>query len=120
MEKFELKEDHLLLLERAHFYWDDGEYGAPAIDCKRPYGNSDVLNDIAEILGREPKRCPHCHETIDDTTDEERDMDKLHRETLIALQVITQARSLDPGVYVRVKENEYSEGRWQKLEDVKT
>ena len=30
--------------------WDDCEFGAPAIDCKRPYGNSDVYNDIAKIL----------------------------------------------------------------------
>lgn len=33
--------------------WDDCEYGAPAIDCKRPYGNSSVEEDIAEILGWE-------------------------------------------------------------------
>lgn len=120
MEKFELTEDHLLLLERAEFYWEDAEYGAPAIHPKRPYGNSNVLGDIAEILGREPRLCPHCNETIEDTAEDECDMDKLHRETLVALQIITQARSVEPGVYVRVKENNYSEGRWQRLEDVKT
>jgi hypothetical protein len=31
--------------------WDDCEFGAPACDCKRPYGNSDVYGDMAEILG---------------------------------------------------------------------
>ena len=33
--------------------WQDCEYGAPEIDPKRPYGNSDVEGDIAEILGWE-------------------------------------------------------------------
>jgi len=31
--------------------WDDCEFGAPEIDCKRPYGNSDVYQDMIEILG---------------------------------------------------------------------
>ena len=39
------------LLEKACWDYEECEYGAPAIDCKRPYGNSDVEGDIAEILG---------------------------------------------------------------------
>lgn len=31
--------------------WQDCEYGAPEVDPKRPYGNSSVEEDIAEILG---------------------------------------------------------------------
>jgi hypothetical protein len=33
--------------------WHNCEAGAPQIDPKRPYGNSDVEHDIAEILGWE-------------------------------------------------------------------
>jgi len=47
----EITNDHLKLLEKAYWKYEDCEYGAPAIDCKRPYGNSDVEEDIAEILG---------------------------------------------------------------------
>jgi len=51
---FRITEDHLKLLGRMYIGWDDCEFGAPAVDCKRPYGNSDVYGDIAEILGIEP------------------------------------------------------------------
>lgn len=33
------------------WHWNDGETGAPAIDSKRPYGNSSVACDVLEILG---------------------------------------------------------------------
>lgn len=34
--------------------WDDGcEYGNPGLDCKRPFGNSDVEGDILELLDAE-------------------------------------------------------------------
>ena len=40
---FTVTDEHLKLLRRANVDWDDCEFGAPAIDCKRPYGNGDVL-----------------------------------------------------------------------------
>ena len=46
--------DHLALLARLAFDWDDEcEWGAVSTDPKRPFGNSDVEGDISEILGRE-------------------------------------------------------------------
>lgn len=41
---------HLALLRRACWDWNECEYGAPSMDPKRPYGNSDVEDDLAEIL----------------------------------------------------------------------
>jgi hypothetical protein len=32
---------------------DDCEYGSIGLDCKRPFGNSDVERDILEIIGAE-------------------------------------------------------------------
>lgn len=47
----EITEDHLRLLERLYIYWDDSMYdGAPAVNIKRPYGNSWVWGDVSEIL----------------------------------------------------------------------
>lgn len=46
-----ITEEHLKLLSKAYWKYDECEYGAPAIDCKRPYGNSSVEEDIADILG---------------------------------------------------------------------
>ena len=50
--EFTVTEDHLKLLRAAcYVYWNPGEgYGAPAINPKKPYGNSDVPRDVAKIL----------------------------------------------------------------------
>ncbi len=42
--------DHLTLLARSSWSWDDSEFGAAAMSSKRPYGNSDVEDDLAELL----------------------------------------------------------------------
>ncbi len=55
MSKFIITEDHVKLLGNAYIRWEDCEYGAPAMDFKRPYGNSDVEIDVANILGWEPE-----------------------------------------------------------------
>lgn len=50
---FKVTEDHIKLCKQTYVSWWDCEFGAPAIDCKRPYGNSSVIRDIANILGWE-------------------------------------------------------------------
>ena len=53
-----LKRAHMLKLKRAFFenlQRDDCEYGAIGVDCKRPFGNSDVEGDILELVGEEPE-----------------------------------------------------------------
>ena len=40
--EFTLTVDHITLLNNMWVDWSDVEYGAPEIDPKRPYGNSDV------------------------------------------------------------------------------
>jgi hypothetical protein len=42
--------DHLTLLRRSCWDWNECEFGAASMDPKRPYGNSDVLDDLEELL----------------------------------------------------------------------
>ena len=35
--------------------WLPWEYGAPGLDPKRPFGNSDVEGDVLELLGCSPE-----------------------------------------------------------------
>lgn len=93
MRMFILKEEHVKLLRHACTSWNYCETGAPGIDPKRPYGNSDVPGDIARILG------------LEDLSDWEGDYDRreqllvLHRETETALEVALRTGSFEPGAY---------------------
>lgn len=97
LKYFTLKEEHIKLLRRANVRWENIEFGAPAIDGKRPYGNSDVINDIAEILGydveynynKEGELKPDIYDKLN----------KLHYETETALQIVLSAGSFEPGKY---------------------
>jgi hypothetical protein len=48
--KFELKEEHLMLLENMYIDSFDGQ---PILDRKRPFGNSYIERDIIEIVDYE-------------------------------------------------------------------
>lgn len=91
IQRFTLTKDHIKLLRNFYVGWQDCETGAPEIDTKRPYGNSDVWNDIHEIL---TGHClPQFHDEI-----VERYL-KLHRETEIALQIILSTGKFKAGTY---------------------
>lgn len=90
---FNLTENHIKLLRNMYVCWDSCEYGAPAIDPKRPYGNSWVEGDIHVILtGEEP------NELSDDLKEE---YYNLHKETQTALQIVLTTGKLEVGVYER-------------------
>src|SRR5258708_12078159 len=76
--EFTVTEDHLKLLRHlcdGGLYWDPGEgYGAPFLNPKQPYGNSDVPTDVAQIVkapdsdlpqwdddSAPPAQAPHLH-----------------------------------------------------------
>jgi len=104
---FTMTNDHLTLLRNACVEWQDCETGAPAIDPKRPYGNSSVGCDVAEILGWKP-------DGDDDGPDyysehQLRLASQLHRETETALQIILTTGRMQMGVY-RATEN-YGRGK---------
>lgn len=102
-DRFTLTEEHIKLLQAMWVDWQDG---APAIEPKRPYGNSDVPGDIHELL---------TGESVDNDVvvlnREQRDRYlALHRETETALQVVLRAGSFEPGDYVC----ETYKGNWQR------
>ena len=98
IQKFTLTKDHIKLLRRFQVGWQDCETGAPEIDPKRPYGNSDVENDIHEILTGETIGCTDSKR--DELTEKETDKySKLHREMGNALQIVLATGSFKPGNY---------------------
>lgn len=84
---FTVKPEHLKLIRAMVLTWGNAEFGAPAVDPKRPYGNSDVYEDIAEILGIDPNEA------------DEEEMNKLHNETLAALQIAISVGYFKEGTY---------------------
>lgn len=101
---FELKEEHIKLLRNANVMWNDCEFEAPAIDCKRPYGNSNVYRDIARLLGIKGIIIDGEEKFSQDQIDL---MYKLHKETETALQIILVTGEFIPGDYIadEIKDN---------------
>ena len=109
VKRFEIKEEHLQLLQRACISWEDCEFGAPCIDCKRPYGNSDVYNDISDILKIEPEiKGKYENEFSNDQYDY---MMKLHKELETVLEIVLRTKSFDVGFY---EAKRYS-SNWNKV-----
>ena len=107
---FNLTQKHLDLLKNMQVNWDSTETGAPAIDPKRPYGNSDVANDVGNILGYKPRgfegdpeeySLKQCDKFL-----------RIHRETQTALQIVLQTGDFKKGTYKR----EDSWSNWVKDE----
>jgi len=99
MEKnqiFELKEEHVKLINRMHFFWDKSFIGAPFVSTYRPYGNSDSEGDIADILGIAPEK------SQDEgywSSEQLEFMYSIHDETKTAIQVVLSTKSFEPGTY---------------------
>jgi hypothetical protein len=95
LREFTITDDHLKLLERMYVGWDEMEYGAPAIDGKRPYGNSDVEADIAEILG-----WPEPDEDGEMPDGQRERAERIHAEMGLVLQIGLSTGSFHEGRYV--------------------
>lgn len=104
--QFRVLPEHLKLLRSAWVDWCDDEFGAPAIDPKRPYGDSDVLGNIAEALGIEP-------ENGDFTAEQREHMIQLHRQTGTVLQIVLRTGEMRTGLY----ESEPYRENWKRVGD---
>lgn len=106
--RFKLTEEHLKLLRRANVGWNDAEAGAPGLDPKRPYGNSDVISDVIEILG-----WGHATITAQGRSEEitldaysapkwmQDAAERIHRETEMALDIILLTGKFETGEWER-------------------
>jgi len=104
--EFTVKPEHLKLADAMWCSWDPAEFGAPAVDAKRPYGNSDVVGDILVELD------------IPDVDDEDDRPDELieqaewiHTEMAVVLQILLQHAEvgISPGRY---RKRNY---RWERV-----
>lgn len=112
MKKFTITEQHLKLLQNAYVSWDSCEFGSPEIDCKRPYGNSDVLEDMADILyGKLPEKAKE--KVIESTSDY---LIQLHKELEIVLQICLLTQKFETGTYEQ--KDEYDNRSWVKVKDI--
>jgi hypothetical protein len=130
---FTITENHLRLLKNMYVDWDDCEFGAPEINPKRPYGNSDVENDIAEIINlkkskdnvedydkEEASEYSDKSEYLEDLEWNEETQKKLyylHREMQIVLQIVLVTGKFEIGTYVKTEK--YDSLSWKKQKDVK-
>jgi hypothetical protein len=92
-DEFTLTEQHVKLLRRMNVSWGREEFGAPEIDPKRPYGNSNVYGDMARILGIPADGDGEFEPRLINL------MDRLHQQTKVALQIVLVTGSFAPGVY---------------------
>ena len=108
-DTFTLTADHLKLLSRMYVNWGYAETGAPEIDPKRPYGNSNVTSDVAEILGIDaPDEDEASSAEVDKFAER---MYAIHRQTKTALQIVLVTGQFVPGTYR--KADTYDDRSWE-------
>lgn len=98
---FTVTDDHLKLLARMCVTWDDCEYGAPQIDPKRPYGNSWVEGDVAEILGWGQGK-DEDESLMEEQNDKARAIHE-EMETVLQILLLNPKSGIRPGKYQRDK-----------------
>lgn len=124
--EFELKQEHLDLLKQVNIGWNECEFGAPEIDPKRPYGDSDIENNIAEIIKLKKDKTTidfdkeeyaafdDKQEYFDEAEWNEKTQDllkDLHKQTQIALEIILHNQTFKLGKYKR--KDYYSTDKWE-------
>ena len=95
---FTVTDDHLALLRQARARWLGLEFGAPCIDPNRPYGNSGVVEDIANIVDPGGPAAAGDYEAYFGANSER--FLRLHAETMLVLQIALSTGRFGPGRYV--------------------
>lgn len=96
MRKLKVTENHIKLLKKLYIDWEDCSFGAPCVDCKRPFGNSDVYGDMAEILGiklANQEENPELYER------QIYSLNKGYKELQDCLQILVRNLSIEVGEY---------------------
>jgi hypothetical protein len=102
-QTFTVTEDHLKLLPHLNIKSGSWDYGAPGTDAKRPFGNSDVLGDMYEILtGAEDHYVEDSGEDL--ITDElAKQYVRLYEEMGTVLLICAQNNGVELGEYISAK-----------------
>lgn len=98
-EHFRVLPEHVALLQNACVRWDSCEFGAPAIDSKRPYGHSgsQIYLDMANIIGLTPASTDDDDEPA--CSDEQVDhLHGLHTDLETVLQIFLHTGVLQSGL----------------------
>ena len=114
MQFFELKPEHLKLMKRlgfqAEIYSPYGHFLTPAINAKRPFGNSGVLSDVCEIIG-----CTADSDGYYSVADRKRAA-LLLAELPLAIKFVLNTQNFTPGHYALDKDGFASHERfWQTM-----
>jgi len=105
---FEMTEEHIALVRK--LYVTDGCFDERTVICgKRPFGNSDIVRDIAEILDIEPKGEGEDNEFTEDQEDYIVD---LYKGLYKSLQIVLSTGKFKPGKYTKV--DDYSQ-KWKRV-----
>jgi hypothetical protein len=111
-KKFELKPEHIMLARRLNIDWSDECYfGAPSVNDKRPYQDSDILMSIAEIIGLQVSRDKNDEKYL--TEKQKGYCKRLHREMQVAISVMLSQGEFECGVY---DTREFANIDWIKTE----
>lgn len=108
--EFEVTENHLKLVRHSNIQWvflkESYCAGYFYQDFYRPYGNSDWIENIAEILGINPD--------IDDnyfSDDLIFEIVKYHIDMIVVVQILCQNLSIEVGTYIKAYDTNYD---WMK------
>ena len=96
-KRFLVLEEHLKLLKHAYVGWNDCEFGAPGMDCKRPFGNSGVFADIAEILEIKPAGDGDYDDEFSESQEDY--MLDIYKGLEMAMSILYKNLSLSAGMY---------------------
>ena len=119
--RFEITKNHLKLLKHAYTGWNDCEFGAASIDCKRPYGDSNVYGSMMTIPGWatkvviDGKVYEYDAEEMWNNTDKLAEkLNKLHEDLRVVLQICFERQKFETGIY-ETAEDWHASG-WRKVD----
>lgn len=102
VRRFTVTENHVKLLRRLVIRdYPDFEWGGPAVDFKRPFGNGDRDRDMRRILG-----WPEAPEYAA----RDAELDRLYGDLGTVLEIFLRTGSMEPGTYVTPRYHD----QWEK------
>ena len=106
VERLRVTEEHLLILKNLKIAWQYRGLGGPGVDIERPFGSSNVVDDLARILSLENQ-----------DEDMEAYLSDLYTDMTQCLQILIQCLGIEEGIYQREKKESCSDwGSWQLAE----